>query len=406
MTHYLLAGRVVDADAPDLQTHLAAAHKARQRPSCLCRGRAAPVPMYLARHGQLVVIKRWPNGGAAHDADCDHYQVPAALSGRGALEETAIKEDEEKGETELRVAFSLRKMPGRAPPTGGGESGDDVKTESAKLTLLATLHYLWDEAGLTRWTPAMAGKRSWGTVYRYVGHAIAGKRTKGAALVDAVLLPEPYRAEEKDEHAKRVKARVAPLGRTKPPQLLLCIGEMKSLEPSRFGMKLLVKHLPEYPFFMEEDAGAKICKRYAPAFELGELAEGAHLVAAFTFSVTPTGTCRVERFAMMATDKNWLPCESSADLDLTAALVDGGRRFRKGLRYNLGRDRALAGVLLSDTVPATGLFVAPLDVDGNTWREEAVKLAGEAQIDAWVWCPAEEERPALPPAAAPGASAA
>ena len=57
---------------------------------------------------------------------------------------------------------------------------------------------------------------------------------------------------------------------------------------------------------------------------------------------------------------NWIPIEHHADAHLLDELTRTGRRFTKGLRYNLAGDRPLASVVLSDTAPApVALYLVP-----------------------------------------------
>src|SRR5690606_29061654 len=85
------------------------AYKRRERPLCLCLNPG--IPMYIARNGDNgYVLKRMPNSSQSHHPDCDSFEIPAELSGRGAVEQKAISEDQETGLTNLKLDFSLTKM--------------------------------------------------------------------------------------------------------------------------------------------------------------------------------------------------------------------------------------------------------------------------------------------------------
>ncbi len=159
MNEFRFEDVIVAANADDLQGYLADAHANKIRPLCMCL--PGGVPMYVAKVGEHYAIKRMPNTGGTHDPDCTSYDPPAELSGLGEVKGEAIQENVEDGTTTLRLDFSLSKTGGKAAPAPSGVAADTVRTDGAKLTLRGTLHYLWEEAQLNRWYPAMEGKRSW-----------------------------------------------------------------------------------------------------------------------------------------------------------------------------------------------------------------------------------------------------
>jgi hypothetical protein len=115
MRQYSIDGNLYAEDDNRLQAALARIHTSKSRPLCLC---ARPgVPMYVSKVAGHYVIKRMPDSGADHSADCDSYDPPAQLSGLGEVLGHAIKEDVEDGTTVLKLAFALNKIAGRAPPS-------------------------------------------------------------------------------------------------------------------------------------------------------------------------------------------------------------------------------------------------------------------------------------------------
>ena len=46
------------------------------------------------------------------------------------------------------------------------------------------------------------------------------------------------------------------------------IGEVRSIETARFGEKILIKHLPNFPFLMDADMARRFHKRFAAEEEL------------------------------------------------------------------------------------------------------------------------------------------
>ncbi|MDF6865560.1 DUF1173 domain-containing protein, partial [Escherichia coli] len=146
-----------------------------------------------------------------------------------------IQENPDEGTTALKFDFALSKGASRSAPAPSGNETDSVKTDGNKLTLRGTLHYLWEEAGFTRWAPTMAGKRSWYVIRKYLLQAAEDKTAKGASLAGMLYMPESFNAEKKNEITQR---RLAQMMRIATPEkgtrrLMLVVGEVKELAQSR-----------------------------------------------------------------------------------------------------------------------------------------------------------------------------
>src|SRR4051812_14709935 len=129
MSTFRIRQHIFGDDHPQLQAALATVHHNPDRPACLCREPA--VPMYVAKVGGHYLLKRMPGTGPQHDPACDSYEPPAELSGLGEVLGSAIQENVEDGTTSLKFAFSLTRLPGRAPAKGGPPT-DSVKTDGTK----------------------------------------------------------------------------------------------------------------------------------------------------------------------------------------------------------------------------------------------------------------------------------
>lgn len=101
MQRFAIKGRVIDADALQLQDALAQVYDTPERPRCLCV--PGGVEMYVARHRQFVV-KRMPDSGSTHHPCCPSYEPEVQQSGLGELVGEAVLE-REPGRVELRVDF-------------------------------------------------------------------------------------------------------------------------------------------------------------------------------------------------------------------------------------------------------------------------------------------------------------
>jgi hypothetical protein len=354
--------------------------------------------MYIAKVAGKFVMKRMPNSGGDHSPACDSYEPPPELSGLGQVMGSAIQEDPDEGLIALRFDFSLSKVAGRAAPTPSGGESDSVKTDGNKLTLRGTLHYLWEEAGFNRWAPSMSGKRSWYVIRKYLLLSAEDKMAKGSSLTDQLYVPESFNAEKKDEITQR---RMALMSRVAAPvkgarRLMLVIGEVKEIAQSRYGHKIVFKHLPDCHFMINEDLHKRLLKRFDIELGLWDALEDSHLMAIGTFGVSAQGITSLEEVALMAVTENWIPFESTFDKMVIDAMTRASRRFMKSMRYNLPSSKPLACIVASDTFPEPTAMYVLTPGTSEEYEDALTDLVQESKLSSWIWRAGESEMPLLP----------
>jgi hypothetical protein len=400
---YLFGNRRLDSDDEGFADALAAAHADRLRPKCLCLVQG--IEMYVARLGEGFIVKRMPSTGSRHAPDCTSYEPPPESSGLGQVLGTAIKEDPATGETALRFGFSMSKLGGRATIPAPGSPSDSVASDGSKLSLRGLLHYLWDQAELTRWQPGFAGKRSWGTVRKHLLLAAENKVARGEALRSRLYIPEPFSIEQRDALNAR---RVAQWGHAvampgKPQHLMLLIGEVKEIVPARYGYKAVVKHVPDQAFALDEQLYRRLGRRLDSELALWASADTVHMVVIATFGVSEAGIPAIGEMSLMPVTPQWLPIEDAFERQLVERLVADGRGFIKGLRYNLHRDQCLASATLTDAGEAGSLmFVIAPGLEGTAVADSVTGANPRGDAPVWVWHPASEAMPRLPVSAPVG----
>ena len=386
----------LSANDPQMGPALADAHARRIRPLCLCREPGAP--LYVARVAGQFIPKRMPGTGAQHDPGCESYEAPPELSGFGDVVGRAIQEDADAGVTVLKLGFSLSRT-GRKPASAvAPREGDSAKADASKLSLRATLHYLWEEAGFNRWSDRMTGKRNWFVIRKHLVQAAENKIAKGVPFSDVLYIPEVFAAERKAELAQRHLSAVSRITVTGagPRRLMLLIGEVKEFAAARYGHKLVVKHLPDQPFLLSEDLHRRMTARFEREIALWDAVAGSHLIVIATFGVAPNGVTVVEEQALMVVTETWIPIEHIYDANLVNALTEDRRRFIKALRYNLPGSQPLAAAVLSDTLPSpVALYVVPPGTEPESMRA-LDSLVAESPLPAWVWTAGQGPMPAFP----------
>jgi hypothetical protein len=393
---YEIGGRRFEIGSRGFAEAIADAHATHQRPRCMCL--VDGVEMYVARLAGSnggYIVKRMPDTGSRHAPDCPSYEPPAEFSGLGQVLGSAITEDPATGETTLKLDFPLAKMPGRSTmPPAGGES-DSVSSTGTRLSLRGLLHYLWDQAELTRWHPGFAGKRSWATVRRKLVQAGLHKLAGGHSLCSRLYVPEPFSIDERDAiNARRLaqwQHAVAVPG--KPQPLMLLIGEVKEIVPARYGFRAIVKHMPDQAFAIDEQLYRRLGRRFEPELALWGASDDIHMVMIATFGVSSGGVPAIHELCLMPVTRQWLPVEDAFEKQLLDRLVGENRFFVKGLHYNLGRGEPIASAVLTDCEgPAPMLFILPASVDEAAPDHQT----GDTGAPAWKWRRSGEPMPPLP----------
>ncbi len=393
MSTYQIEQQTISPDDPGFLSTLARAHGGHVRPLCLCR--SPGVDMYVAKIGQQYIVKRMPNTGKLHNMHCDSYEPPEELSGLGQVDGSAIQEDTKTGETTLKFNFPLTKAAGKKAPKPSETPADTVKTDGMKLTLTSTLHYLWEQAGFNRYTPAMAGKRSWSVIRTYLQQAASGKLAKGQSLANMLYIPETFVLDRKDDIAHRRRVIMNPLAAdTGTRKLMIVVGEVKEIGPSRYGYKVVFKHLADCHFMMNEDLQKRLQKRFEAQLQLWDALEQTHLVLIGTFSVSRAGVPSLEELALVNMTENWIPFENTFEYQLLQTLTSKNRSFIKGVRYNLPANKPIAAAVLSDTGEQPTALLLANDADDNQ-AEQLEELITGSNLATWRWS-IGDVMPALP----------
>ncbi|MBK8815369.1 MAG: DUF1173 domain-containing protein [Methylococcaceae bacterium] len=357
--NYLIEGQKFSADDGELQPALASAYGRHSKPLCLCKIPA--LEMYIAKVNGVYIIKRMPNTGCQHDPDCGSYEIPAELSGLGQFLGSAIKKNIADGLTTLKFDFALSKGVSRTTPAGTTQEKYSVRTVTKKLSLRATLQYIWEQAGFNKWSPAMAGKRNWHVIRKYLYEAAKDNTTKNVALDKLIYIPEAFDLDHKQDIAERRIATLSHLHEdNKPQQFMLIIGEVKEINSARFGYKMVIKHLPDFNIMLNNDIYRHLCKRFDVELELWSANESGHLIVMGTFGINASGIPSFEEITLMMVTENWIPYDNADELRLITELTQANQRFIKCLSYNLPSSIPTASVLLTDKVKtATALFIFP-----------------------------------------------
>lgn len=415
-------------DSPGFQAALAQAHARHLRPRCLCRPDTDALEMYVARRLNDFHLKRMPHTGGLHTPTCASYEPVTEGAGVGSLRGTAIMENPLTGQTQLALGFALCRRPNNpasdtrpnTAPDATARSSGRSSTRRPRLSRLALLHYLWDEAELTRWQPGFAGRRSWATVRSHLLLAAENKCAPGASLRERLYIPEMFSVARRDALQRRRLDQWAPIlnDPITGQRLMLLVAEVKDVLPTRDACQVRFKHLPDVPFSVAQPVLDRLLAQHEHALALWRADASLHLLMMSTFGLDAQGHPRIEEPTLMLTTGQWLPVENAAECQLIATLVQHQRRFIKALRYGWpAQERVSVCATLIDggaeplplcishpsrlsvSCPDGGADPVPLSVSRHpcasgpsTQRDTPAAPSSPA----WLWCPAAEAMPPLP----------
>jgi hypothetical protein len=410
---YLVDGVRLRPSDDGWQRALERAYAGGVEPLCQCR--PGGVPMYIARYQQFLV-KRLPDTGHQHHPTCPSYEPPPSQSGLGEVLGDAVVE-RAPDRVEVRLDFPLTRRHGR--PVAPGDP-DAVRTEVAahprRLGLRGLVHLLLQRAGFNRWYPRMQGKRNWFVVRKHllaVAHEI---ETKSARLGDILLIPEPFSLEDAVDIAKRRTRAMAVLlspGKDVQFKLMLVLSELKEFSATDVDYRIVLRHMPDCPLYMQRKAGERFKKVFEHEFEAW-----AHQRSAEQSGQADTSRLRflfcgliyakregvyfVDTATLVMLSSTWIPLDYPYEHLLIDELVRHGRRFLKPLRFESKQGATFPNAVLLDT----GDVETPLDIvtpfmsdrDRTLKLQALTKRAGAG----WTWdMQTHPEPPQLPRAIRP-----
>lgn len=383
-------GRIFDSEDPVLQTVLADLHDSPERPRCMCV--EAGVDLYISRRPSGYCLARMPGTGSQHHPTCQDYEPNPGMSGRGMLMGEAIVERSPEV-LEIHIGFALSRGTGRSIPRGEPSPPKDVPAPKQRMSLQAVMHMLYEYARFNRWYPSMAGMRSQGVLRKYLMEAAGHVMVRGEPLAKRLYVPESFNAERKEEIANRRREKLAFLHATDDADehpFGFVIGEFKEVQDAAGERKVIVKHMPDAPLYMQGKAWQRVERVYQSYFEArdADVSNRPRILMIALISAKRESIYQIERLNMMLVSDEYIPINGAFELPLVARLRAENRIFVKPLQYDAPSAAAFPNFILLDARTAEGadypLFVSSsFDSD----REKALKAKALAAVGAgaWIW---------------------
>lgn len=365
--------------------------------SCLCVP-GAKLPLVIRLYGRSSECRhyglaRLRETGLSHDPDCRFFgEGSESNDDHDSLPAFEIRED---GTTRAHLAFSLQLAEAIEPSSRLGSPGGTPCTSRARASETAMLFRLWRAAGLNVY-------RGQGRSWYKVAYAILKTAEnivisrKGETLADYLLIASGAQDRLISAHNQRVLTKAE-----HDPSRLLVIGRMRSVAADG-GKKLLPVHdfttLPKA--LISSITIDNLLKRRPLLHNLLEQRTGNVIVLA-CIEPEKLPWWKVLSMAVMSTSPNFVPAESSYEIEFENYLVEKGRHFIKPIVVDeLGENDLRPDYVLLDTYPRVRCEVwgmqTPEYLNGKAQRLAEYKKKGQHLI-SWSAEP-REPFPELPPA--------
>ncbi|MFE6945984.1 DUF1173 family protein [Streptomyces chartreusis] len=329
---------------------------------CMCQGPQSQMPRLVirARAGRFH-LAGWPDEGSQHAHHCDFFKLDGELSGRPVRGDGGILQTEDGTSIRLNVPLTVVTAGQVTTSLDSPDSGEGATARRA-VGLLGMAHFLWEEAQLNQWRHPHHNQRHWHVCRTRLQGPLEECSVNGQPLAEVLYVVPVFRRTTADIHKAafdRFQERLVQHdGRARRGLLL---GEIKDIQPSTYGHRIALRHLAKGLF-----ASAKQLERwkrsYVAAFS-SAAGDTARRIALLAIEQRPrSGVLKVVDAAFMLTDRNYIPVESSYELQMAGALTDASRRFIKPLRWDRSDD-VFPDFILTDTEPPT--FVEVYGVQGR-----------------------------------------
>ncbi|MUL78834.1 DUF1173 family protein [Mycolicibacterium sp. CBMA 226] len=332
---------------PDRYVRLLATARQHRDAICLCRPTPLPLVTRMTRTGRLC-LACWPHQGTWHHRRCAFHRLDPELSGRRGYSASAILET--AAVTSIRYASPLTSA---ASGPDGAASASPVGGASPRRTVgpLGLLHYLWEAAELTAWPPE-SGHRRWPA--HELADVLDSCLISGQPAAQLTYVMPVYTAESAQANLARYDRFIDGL-QTNDPGLRrgFVLAEIKAIHTARHGVSYQLAHQnPRRQVFVSAKLDERLRSSYPAAFCDAAHAVPTRRVGLFYVERSRGGYTTAVDAAVMLTNREYIPADSSYEVQMADALAAAGRAFIKPLTFDAGHDVVLPDFVLTDQEPS------------------------------------------------------
>lgn len=303
---------------------------------------------YQHTGSELLSLRRFPNSGPSHAADCEYHERVNRDGGVGTYAKECIWEDG-NGELHIALRYSLRV----ATDKGDADGPEDVLpprqrragTKQAKMSFLGLLHLLWENTERNVWYPQFNGTRTLSNLM-YALHTEARKIKQGHTQLSNVLVLQGQIEINRAAFSHAVQHN----------RRLVVISELRAWTNDReVGTGLLettisTGNTPTYLNF-DNNLWQHTLNRF-PQARAWWRAGGKVMAIAVTdvpHQNEKYQRASVRQVCLMMVSDRWIPLESSYEGAVEKKLFTEGRSFSKPLIYDSAENEYHPDFILTDT---------------------------------------------------------
>lgn len=359
------------------------------RPKCQC--------LVDGRNRELVIKKRTrfflaklPGTGENHAAWCDLYGTTTTDASGPDGKIPAIIENGNKFDINLSSYLELSPHNGTAYLDNNYCNHSGACDSRNSVTLLGLLQFIWQQCRLHIWFPKRKFLRNINTVQESVDAIASQINIRKRRLGNMLVIPNWRKGINRAKNLENNQQKLFKLT-PKFGQSAIIIGMINRWIPSKngdgsigIGLDLLNKLL-----WMSPETAAAAKKSFGQL--INEIGRDDRYIVAIATVFRNGGYCTITDIALMRTNTQFIPVDSSYELLVADKLIAESRQFRKPLRME--RERYFPDFVLMDCV--TNVVMEVFGVQGNIEYDErkTEKLAyyREKKTNCWHWTPAEEK---------------
>lgn len=355
--------------------------------SCGCPGQGEKRLAIRRNESDSFFLARYPLTGHEHATDCRFYAPNPMRSGLSGYQKGVLEEGPNGG-VKIRLGIGLKKgaagTEGDTPTIDRAPAGTPRASKTA-MGLLGLLHFMWDQADLNTWWPAMNGKRHPGLINSKLHEAASNISAGRIKLANVLLLadnhPKGRWATHNQEQVKRA---------IKSGTRMIAIVPLAQFSPERskeMGTGLRIAGFNGVPGLdMPSGLWERTLKRFPRAIAAWEKQH--RTLAIVELDLKKDGKyANVLDLALMPVSANWIPFDSLHELRIIDKLTAEDRGFVKPLRFDADEDVVFPDFILLDMGTDT-----PMEVFGRTDEayeaRKAIKMVYYQEvfgIDGWWW---------------------
>ena len=361
---------------------------------CYCTGK--PLPLFVShRHYKNYHLSKVEHTGPLHSPACEFFESHSGQNAQGGSKPARIVRSD--GTIDIKLDCPLRYAPAGATVPRRDSKGAETGTSRSKRsswTLLGLLLDAWQRGELNKWRPSRLYSPTLNSIRKRLLPVLEPVVVSGQRVRDILFIPE-YINDWSTSNRVNLD-RLEAITKT-PEQFALVISTLdKLVESSESSAKALRLSRVKPYLWMAPDLVQDVEKSYGT--HLARAGDKSQEVVVIATVRRRNENYKVGTVAMMTVSPEFIPADSSYELQVIEHLIKEKRFFVKPLR--LEREELLSDFILLDSQPYAAMEVFGMmnDPEYRQHAEGKMRAYEKRGVPLWHWDPSQQsEMPAFPP---------